>query len=306
MKKILTGIVLSVVFLLAAVYWFIPGKIKMEEKIIIGAALPAVSRELATDSNWNKWWPGKNAFTFNEQGYKPRGNSFNVFAIDIYHGADTTKSRVELILLNNDSIMIIWNAEKLTSNDPFKRFSAYRNTGSTEKNMKTLLEHMKSFMEKRENIYGFPIRKTKVIDSVLISTRRSFDHKPGVEEIDMMIQSLKKYIAENKAVEKNHPMLNVTMIDSNYYEVMTAIAVDKSIPNTKEFSAKFLLKGGNILEGVLQGGPHTIEKALIEFERYRSDHQHTSPAIPYQLLVTDRTKETDTTKWITKLYYPIL
>ena len=306
MKKILIALVLLLVIALAAVYLFIPGKMKMEEKIIIGAALPAVSRELASDRNWNKWWPGKNVFIFNGEQYKPAGNAFNVFAMDIYSNTDTTKSRVELVFLNIDSIMIIWNAEKLTSNDPFKRFSAYRNAGRSAKNMRLLLEHLRSFMEKTENIYGYSIQRTKVIESVLVSTRRSFDHRPDETEIDAMIQSLKKYIAENNAVEKNYPMLNVTLIDSNYYEVMTAIPVDRSLPNTKDFATKFLLKGGNILEGVVKGGPHTIETALLELEKYRSDHQHTAPAIPYQLVVTDRVKERDTAKWVTKLYYPIL
>ncbi len=306
MKKILTGIVLTVIFLMAAVYLFIPGNIKMEEKIIIGAALTAVSRELATDSNWSKWWPGENVFTYKEEQYRPRGNAFNVFEMDIYSKTDTTKSRVELVFLNNDSIMILWNAEKVTTNDPIKRFSTYRSTRHTQENIKAILAALKSFMERTENIYGFPIQKTKVMDSVLISTRRSFDHKPGVKDIDIMIQSLKNYIARNNAVEKNLPMLNVTMIDSNYYEVMTAIPVDKALPATNEFAPKFLLKGGNILEGTVNGGPFTIEKALIEFEKYRSDHRHTSPAIPYQLLITDRVKESDTTKWVTKLYYPVL
>jgi len=66
------------------------------------------------------------------------------------------------------------------------------------------------------------------------------------------------------------------------------------------------LKGGFILEGEVKNGPYTIDAAMEQLEVYRADHQYTSPAIPYQLLVTDRLKETDTSKWITKLYYPIL
>ena len=100
-------------------------------------------------------------------------------------------------------------------------------------------------------------------------------------------------------------MLNVLKFDNSHFEVMTAIPVDKALPETSEFAPKFLLKGGHILEAQIQGGPYTIENSLKEFENYRADYKFTSPAIPYQLLVTDRVKETDTTKWITRLYYPV-
>ena len=272
----------------------------------VNAALPAVSRLLTNYNSWANWWPGKNVFAFNGEQFKPKGNAFNVLDIDIYSGGDTISSRMELAFVNEDSITIIWSATKLTSNNPFKRFSDYKDGRQTKKNINKLLEHIRSFFQKPENIYGFAVQKTKVVDSVLISTRRSFDHQPGEKDIDAMIQSLKKYIAENKAIEKNYPMLNVLMIDSSHYEVMTAIPVDRALPDTDKFATKFMLKGGNILEGQVQGGPYTIESGVSQLEIYRADHQYTSPAIPYQLLVTDRAKEADTTKWITKLYYPVL
>lgn len=313
MKKIIIGLVLSFAFLVAAFYFFIPGKIKIKETITVKAALPAVSRMLTNYKTWTQWWPGhtflasgKIVFANNREQFNPQGNAFNVIDIDIYSGGDTIASRMELAFVNEDSMTIIWRAVKMTSSNPLKRIADYRNGRHTLKNINKLLEHIKSFFQKPENIYGFHIQKTKVVDSVLISTRRSFDHEPDVKDIDAMIQSLKKYISENNALEKNYPMLNVLMIDSSDYEAMTAIPVDRALPDTDKFATKLMLKGGNILEGQVQGGPYTIKSAVNQLETYRADHQYTSPAIPYQLLVTDRAKEADTTKWITKLYYPIL
>ena len=114
--------------------------------------------------------------------------------------------------------------------------------------MKEILQVMKIFLEKTKNIYGVEIKKTLVTDSVLISVRRSFEHYPNVQEIDAMIQDLRKYIIQNNAIEKNSPMLNVVKFDSSHFEAMSAIPVDKALPRTNEFAPKFLLKGGNILE----------------------------------------------------------
>lgn len=277
----------------------------MEAAVSLNVAMPGVSRTLANDDNWKKWWPGETPFAYNEQSYSIRGKIFNAFDIDIYSGKDTINSRMELVLIKADTMTIGWTAEQVTSSNPFTRFSRYRHANATEKNMNDILQNMKTFLQKTENIYGFDVKETLVKDSVLISTRRTFDHYPDVQDVEAMIQSLKKYIVQNNAIEKNSPMLNVLKIDNTHYEVMTAIPVDRSLPQTNEFAPKFLLKGGNILEVQIQGGPYTIENSLKEFENYRADYKFTSPAIPYQLLVTDRAKETDTTKWITRLYYPV-
>jgi hypothetical protein len=305
MKKILIALVLLAVFALATVYLFIPSKIKIEAAVSLNAALPGVYRTLINDSNWNKWWPGETPFAYNNQTYSIQGKLFNMFDIDIYSGRDTINSRMELIIVTASTMTILWNAEQISSNDPFKRFRRYLHAKQTEKNMNAILERLETFLQKKENIYGVDIKETLVKDSALISTRRQFDHFPNAQEIDSMIQSLKKYISQNNANEKNSPMLNVFDLGNSRYEAMTAIPVDKALPKTDEFAPKFLLKGGNILEAQIQGGPYTIKKGLEELENYRADYKFNSPAIPYQLLVTDRAKEPDTTKWITRLYYPV-
>jgi len=305
MKKILIVLLVLVVFTLAAVYLFIPGKLKIEATISLKAAFPGVSRTLTDENTWKKLWPGETPFNYNKQTYSIGVKISSVFDIDIYSGKDTVKSRLELVSIENDMMMIGWHAEQMTSSNPFTRFSQYRHLKETEKNMHEILQIMKAFLEKTKNIYGFEIKETLVTDSVLISMRRSFRHYPTVQEIDSMIQRLKKYIVQNNAIEKNSPMLNVMKLDSTHYEAMSAIPVDKALPRTNEFAPKFLLKGGNILEAEVQGGLFTIENCLQEIENYRLDYKYNSPAIPYQLLVTDRLKEPDTTKWITKLYYPV-
>ena len=305
MKKILIALVLLAIFALAAIYLFIPGKIQIKTGISLNAAQAGVYRTLLRDSSWSKWWPGEPPFTYNEQSYLIRGNIFNVFQIDIYNGKDTINSRMELVFLKADTMTILWNAEQVNSNNPFKRFTQYRHGKETEKNMNAILQSMKAFLQQKSNIYGFDINETLVKDSVLISTRRTFDHYPNAQEVDDMIQSLKKYIVQHNAIEKNLPMLNVVKRDSSRYEAMTAIPVDKALPETIEFAPKFLLKGGYILEAQIQGGPYTIENGLRELENFRADYKFNSPAIPYQSLVTDRVKEADTAKWITRLYYPV-
>lgn len=306
MKKLMIGIVLTISVFVLSLYLFLPGKQQINEFVNVKAAMSGVTRLLSNDSNWYKWWPGDTAFTFNRKTYFIKAYHLNAFDIAITKPDASLESRITLVFLDDDSTSVRWHASLENTFDLFKRISHYRKVKEIGKDLNAILTSLKKFAERPENIYGIRVIKTKVADSVLISTRRSFTREPGVHDINRMIQDLRNYIMKNGAKEKNSPMLNIKQVDSSYYEVMTAIAVDRELPTTNQFAAKFMLKGGNILEAEIKGGPYTIENAFNVLEIYRADHNYTSPAIPFQMLVTDRARETDTTKWITKLYYPIL
>lgn len=305
MKKVLIGFLIIVVCFFVAAYVLIPGKEQIKASITMKAPLPGVFRSLSEIDSWKTFWPGDTPFKLGDQTYSVREKLYNAINIGISSGTDTIISTINLISIKSDSLTLEWTAEQINSSNPFTKVAQFTKTSALKTNLNKIIERIKEFMEQPKNIYGIDIKQTIVTDSVLVSTRRSFDHEPTLKEVDDMIQSLKRYIAEQKAVEKNYPMLNIPSPGNSIYPVMTAIAVDKELPLTNEFAPKFLLKGGNILETEVKGGPHAIKTAFKELENYRSDLKYDSPAIPYQLLVTDRLKEADTTKWITKLYYPI-
>lgn len=306
MKKLIIGVILSATLLILSLYIFIPGKVKINESVIVNVPLPAMSRLLSGSANWAKWWPGDPALGFNKNKFAIRAYTPTAFVIVISMPNDSLKTQLLLSFITDDSILINWQTDaRVTSSNPILRYAIYRKSKRIQDDINKILQSLKTFAENTENMYGIRINKTSVTDAILISTRRSFDHKPEVHEIDSMIRNLKGYIAQNSAVEKNLPMLNIMKIDNAHFEVMTAISVDRELPATKEFLPKFMLRGGNILEVEVKGGPHTIERSFNELENYRSDYKYMSPAIPFQLLVTDRAKENDTAKWVTKLYYPI-
>jgi hypothetical protein len=63
---------------------------------------------------------------------------------------------------------------------------------------------------------------------------------------------------------------------------------------------------GKILIGEVRGGDATTKNAFAEMHNYVVDHQMTSPAIPFISLVTDRKQEPDSSKWISRIYYPVM
>jgi hypothetical protein len=305
MKKIFFALIVLVATALAASYIFIPSKIKIKAAAEGSMNFIAASRHLTNTDTWNKWWPGPKEFYYNRAGFRLDKIKLNTFELEMFYKTDSLKNLVQLVPLADNNSGFTWECELESSKNPFTRWMQYFNARGIKKIVNALTDSLRNYMDKPENVYGFSVKEIKVTDSVLISTRSTFDHYPDEKEVDNMIQLLRKYISSQKAVEKNYPMLNVHFNGTNKYETMVAIATERLLPAIGNFSPKLVLKGGNVLEAEFTGGPAGIKKAFEEFENYRLENGFSSPAIPYQLLITDRLKENDTTKWITKIYYPV-
>lgn len=171
--------------------------------------------------------------------------------------------------------------------------------------MAGIFNSLQSFLGKNENIYGFAINRTTVTDTLLMTTKVNLIHYPSTTEVYNLITRLKQYIFRQGAKETNYPMLHILKTDSNRYQTMVAIPVDTVIENNENFVFKRMVPG-NILVAEVKGGSHKIENAFAEMETYVKDHALTPPAIPFELLITNRMNEPDTVKWITRIYYPIL
>lgn len=305
MKRILILLLTFAALAIMASYVFIPAKIKISAEATGFTNPKAAYRYLLEDANWNKWWPGTKPFYYEGLTFRLTKKMFNLFELQVQNKKDSVETFLELDPGDRDSVTYTWTCEMESSKNPITRLGQYFKATRIKKTMDVLIDSLKENLEKEENVYGFKVTAKKVTDSVLISTSWSFDHYPGEKEIDSMIRQLRKYISSQHAVEKNYPMLNVHLEGTNEYVAMVAIATERLLPATRIFSPKLVLKGGNVLEAEFRGGPAATRKAFDNFENFRSDYRIPAPAIPYQLMITDRVKETDTSKWITKFYYPV-
>lgn len=83
------------------------------------------------------------------------------------------------------------------------------------------------------------------------------------------------------------------------------ILYSKTVQNSERFIIKKMV-AGKILISEIKGGSGNAEAGIKILESYMDDYHLTSPAISFQSLVTDRQKEKDSSKWVTKIYYPIM
>ena len=69
---------------------------------------------------------------------------------------------------------------------------------------------------------------------------------------------------------------------------------------------KRMVPGNILMSNDITGGSGTVEQAYKQMMYYMQDFNKTLAAIPFQSLITNRQLEKDSSKWITRIYCPVI
>ena len=312
MKRWWSVLLAIVVILLVCCYLMIPGRMIIKENAAVSTNPSGFQRVLLNAANWKKWWPGK---VENANGKKLayNGNTYTlletrlttlVFSVS---GKDSSQPLLlHFITTGPDTVLLQWESEAATSFLPWKRLERYWQVRKLSSDLRAILGKAQNFFSRPENLYGIAVNQEKVVDSTLIFTSATSRGFPANAFIYNLINELKVYASEQSAAITGYPMLNITTRDSVQFTAKVALPVDKKLKPSGNISYRWMLGGGKILVTEVKGGPGVIHNTMERLETFVQDHHFVAPAIPFQSLITDRTKEKDTSKWITKIYYPIM
>ncbi len=314
MKKLLLSVFILICLGLIGLYVFIPGSIKISKLIFLKSNLAVTNRFLMDENNWSKWLsrdsgnsvqvnPVNRNLSFKNYDYHIGNAIMNTVQVSISNNQKSTASLMRLIPIKEDTVAVEWKVEINSSLNPINRIKSYGEAKQLEKDMGDILKNLQHFLEKKGNAYGLNITQQQVVDTILISTKYISKTFPSTEEIYSLINNLHTYILKEGAEETNPPMLNITN-ESNTYRTMVAIPINKIISERNNYVFKRMVPG-KILVAEVRGGDYTARQALKQLDLYINDNHLSSPAIPFESLITNRPLEQDTTKWITKIYYPI-
>lgn len=306
MKKIIIAFVVFIVLLLPLIYFYIPSELQINQTVKAACSQVGANRVLSDSTQWQHWWPGEKPgnFTFDGISYRPTFPASTGFRIFI-DNKNETKESLLIVLPGTDTTAINWRCSFTTSKNPFVRVSQYFAVNDLAKNMHAILEHLTSYLNKTENIYGIKITPGIVTDTLLVSTFSNILHYPSTEEVYALINKLRAALKKENVDSSGYPMLNVSRTDIATYTVRVAIPVHHAINEENDIHIKRMVPGNIMISQDIIGGPNTVSAAFKAMDAYVGDYQRTIPAIPFQSLITDRSVETDTAKWITKIYYPV-
>jgi hypothetical protein len=308
MRKWLLIVCLVIPGILCTLYFLIPTTPNLKYQFTVNCTETGASRHIINKNKWQFWWPGNksNDTVYSYQNYKYRIDKILLdgFETTVFNTKDSVKGFLQFTDYGNDSTQFLWTSAFIFSANPFKRFKQYVQLKEIGNNVKNLLDDIKNKFDNPENIYGMKIVEQKVTDSSMISIKSIFPQYPTTQEIYDMIDSINNYIKENGGDVNDYPMLNVHENGPAAYEAMVAIPTKSDLQSEGKFQLKKMVLG-NILMAEVKGGVYTVIKGEQELRNYVNDYHKISPAISFQSLVTNRLSETDSAKWITRLYYPV-
>lgn len=307
MKKKLTIIAAVLFVLLLCFYMAIPFAGSFQYGINIKANNDAVQRCLVSKAEWKRWWPGaadSNGFSFSSCHYSINKITAASVNITVISGNVNAGSAMQFFPTAHNNSRIIWQGKINYDANPVTRITGFFSGLSAKKNISTVLDSMKSFFDNADRVYGIAIRPEKVNDSTLIALQNTFNHFPATKEIYSMVDSLRNYTAKYNALQTDSPMLNVLRLDALHYQTMVALPVNKILPGTERFLPKNMVLG-NILTASVYGGVYSVTEGERQIANFVKDYDFISPAKPFQSLIVNRLEISDTSKWVTKLYYPV-
>lgn len=312
MKYWMIGLFLLVALLLTGIYFFVPSHVNIQLEKHTNAYENTVLKFLTQSDHLNNWMDRiaeKKENQYQYKGYQYRINKVlsNVVELEISKDGKTYNGFLLPFNIYLDSTALKFTADIETGNNPFTKWSNYQKAMSLKKNAASWLEEMKVYLNETKNVYGFTFKEIQLEDSVLITSRITTNTYPGTAAIYEQVSLLTQYATAQQATPVHHPMLYVKQnAENNTWESMIGLPINKIITDTKDFKIKRMPYGGNMFVTEVTGGPYNIQKGFDALSTYLIDTKRVSPAIPFQILHTDRSKESDTSKWVTRWYYPIM
>lgn len=307
MKKLVVGFIVAIVLIVGLSFFVIPAVLTIDESTTIHASPPGALRVLQKDDYWKKWWPAypNKELTYGQTVFKVREKLHNQFKLDIIHRSDSITSVLNIIPINYDTVQLEWIAVLKTSTNPFIRIRQYFSHNERKKEIRSILDAMKSYMSHQKNIYGIDFHRDVVKDTLMVSIKKEFNHHPTVKEVDSLIQVLRRYVQSQNAKPVDSPMLHIDQLGNDRFTAQVAIPTDKPLNNSGPIEFRRMVPGFMIVADV-QGGNTAVQTAISEIENMMRDFMRTSPAIPFELMLTNRAAEPDTNKWKTRIHYPIV
>ena len=314
MNRLLTAGIVLVVLAIASTYFLIPSELVVSKIAVLNCNRDGAYRILRDTGGWIKWWPREGTggqdrdgdkLSFRGVGYRMSQLLLRGADIVCYDKGNEIPSELTIYPLGGiDSCYLQWQFTQKASWNPFKRIGQYRDAKRLKEGMGVILDSLGGYLGNRVSVYGVAITEASTKDSCLVETSSMRKDYPGTPVLYDAVHRLESFAGARGGTRTGYPMVNVDPLKDGQYHVRVAIPVDRKLADSGDIVYRKLIRG-NYLESDVRGGPGAVNAALAGMNNYIRDYRRTVMAIPFFSLLTDRTKEPDSTRWLTRIYYPI-
>jgi len=298
---------------IAAIYIFIPAKIIITNISSAEATIPGEFRYLGQEENWEKWWQDANGkshvrgepFKYGNFRYHISKQAYNSVGVEMERNGNKIPSTISLVSYALDSTGAIWSCETTATVNPISRLRNYLYASEMKKGMAGVMKVFSAFISNPKNVYGMTIYKTTVHDTLMVSARFTSPAYPTVTQLYSYFDTLKQEILRQHGTAVGFPIMNLRKMPEGQFETQTGMPTNRILKNDGKILA-IRMPPGLFLTSDIRGGSLTVDEAVKQLELFITEYGRTKIATGFQILITDRRNEPDTSKWITQIKIPIV
>lgn len=312
MKRILLFGASIIITSLLAIYVFIPSRIIITSAAIAEAPDVAIERLLMDESHWPAWWKqcelnkfhsatlSLNNYTLSLQQKYYKSLLFNIETPN----QNPVSSRLTMIPLRKDSTGFEWSCQLEAGNNPIQRLLNYWKARTIKSLLDSCLQPCVRFFSNTENVYGIQIERTQLPDTLFVTAKKQFSSKPNQQDIYSLIKQIEEYIKNQGSKPSGSSIYNISQLTENQFQLMAGVPISVRIKENKPFEIKYMVPGSFLVTEVV-GGEYSVQHSARQLKQYFQDYKKTSMAMSFTMLVTDRSLQPDSSRWITRLYEPV-
>lgn len=303
LKTLAKLLLLFLALSLVSIYIFIPSPIRISKQIKIKVPGENLYILMSNENNWKQWLKGDSAnsgfnYTFIRKNYP---------IIFIEASQSNKKIPIEIQIKEvgkPDSTSIFWRSEVHAGITPWSRVLCYLKARELKNDFSEQLTKLTDYTKITRYIYGINIDETIVKDTIIATLTRYGHGQPSNAMICMLTQDLRQQIKSAGLTITDSSMSLVQPAGEGKFKLMVGFPVNTTPVLKSNLVFKKMIPG-KLLTGTVYGGPASVRTAHEKMRQYIMDHGREEVALPYETTVVNRCIEADTSRWITKLCYPV-
>jgi effector-binding domain-containing protein len=323
-------ILLVLVILLIAIAYLLPNKVQVQKTSLIHAPTSTVFEQVNNLHNWEKWSPWFRLDTTMDikyfgnakgegSGYEWKSENRKVGSGSLVIIASVPEDSIltELEFTSNQKIissilfnstdsgtMVTWGIEFKLGKNPFLRYIGLFMKKNIENDFAKGLENLDIYLKSQHLPVDMKIELTTIQSFNYISIRDTVIFNDISTKMGEYFGVLMEYMNRKNLVQTHAPFAIYHSFTNDDADIEVGIGITQPV-ETKQpiISGKF--NASNVVVADYYGPYNNISKAHELIQTWLAANNKKMKGPPYEFYVTDPSSEKDSTKWLTRVYYPV-
>jgi effector-binding domain-containing protein len=303
-------LILALVGIVSIAIAFVPATEK--DYIVITAPLNNTLGAIQQIGNWKKWHPelagSKDSVLIKDKtltfgNHKIEVLTITAFGILVKESNDQRQTLYSLLVQPGEDPNVSVVEIRFSTTVLRLLFDELKNVATSTLN--PTLNALRKYLENTESYYGFPIQLRTVTDTLVITTSTEAASVKVTDSLAIMFNRLHAFTNENKLPITDSPIAYIERTGRPTKKLMAGLPVTRQVQATPGLEFQRMPEG-RMLTVDFNGSYNEIQKAYMAADRYVTDHNLKTVALPYERYYTKAISSEDSNRMKIRIYIPIL